>query len=54
MRRLDHHADAARLQHVVDGVRDLRGEFFLDWKPLAKASTTRASLLMPDHAAVGR
>src|SRR4051812_39629562 len=34
VRRLDHHGDALRLQHLVQAVRDLSREAFLDLQPL--------------------
>ncbi len=55
MDRIDDHADAARLQHLVDAGGDLRGELFLYLEAPREAIDHPRELADADHAlAVGR
>ena len=52
VRGLDHHGDAAGLQHLLDGVGDLGGELFLDLQPLGVGFHDAGELADADDAAV--
>ena len=49
MNRVDDHADAARLEHVVDAGGDLCGELFLDLEAARKTVDHARELADPDH-----
>jgi hypothetical protein len=49
---IDHHRDAARLQHLLQGVGDLRRHLLLDLQPLGIAVEQPRQLADPDHAMV--
>ena len=51
MRRLDDHANALRLEHIVDGIGDLRRHLFLDLRAL-RIRPPPGQLGDADHAAV--
>ena len=52
MGRLDHHADALGLQHLGDGVGDLRGHLFLDLQPSGIGVDDPRQFADPDHAVI--
>ena len=54
VRGLDHHADAARLQHVVDAVGDLRGHLFLHLEAARIGLDHARQLADADDLAVGQ
>jgi len=54
VRGIDDDADSARLQHILDGIGDLGGQFLLDLQPAGISPSTRASLLMPTTRFFGR
>ena len=52
VRRLDHHGDAARLQHFLHGVGDLGRELLLDLQALGEGIDHARELADADHALV--
>ncbi len=52
--RADHdHADATRLQHLLDAARDLRGHFFLDLEAARIGFDHAREFRDPDHCTIG-